>query len=111
MGNGLSKIYNSYLFRAMVFFQYHRMCSKWGIEIPRVENIDTGLYIEHHGGVVVSSQTKIGKNVNLSQGVIIGISGKGDRRGVPVIGNNVYTAPGAKVLGKITIGNNVSIDS
>lgn len=91
------------------FFQYHRMRSKWGIEIPRVANIDTGLYIGHHGGIVVSSQTKIGKNVNLSQGVTIGISGKGDRRGVPVIGNNVYIAPGAKVFGKITIGNNVSI--
>ena len=29
--------------------------------------------------------------------------------GAPVIGDNVYIGPGAKIFGDITIGNNVSI--
>lgn len=85
------------------------MRSKWGIEIPRAANIGYGLYIGHNGGIVISSQVIIGKNLNISQGVTIGISGKGERRGVPIIGDNVYITPGAKIFGKITIGNNVSI--
>lgn len=28
---------------------------------------------------------------------------------MPIIGNNVYIGPGAKIFGKITIGNNVTI--
>lgn len=93
----------------LYIFQYHRMRSKWGIEIPRAANIGYGLYIGHNGGIVISSQVIIGKNLNISQGVTIGISGKGERRGVPIIGDNVYITPGAKIFGKITIGNNVSI--
>ncbi len=39
----------------------------------------------------------------------MGVSGKGEKRGVPIIGDNVYIAPGAKIFGKIKIGNNVKI--
>jgi serine O-acetyltransferase len=45
----------------------------------------------------------------MSQGITIGISGSGERRGVPTIGNDVYIAPGARLFGKIAIGNNVKI--
>ena len=31
------------------------------------------------------------------------------RAGVPTIGDNVYLGPGARVFGKISIGNNVKI--
>ena len=51
----------------------------------------------------------IGDNVNISQGVTIGQTNRGKRKGVPVIGNGVYIGPGAKVIGKVTIGNNVAI--
>ena len=39
----------------------------------------------------------------------IGVAGKGEKRGCPIIGDNVYIAPGAKLFGKIKIGNNVKI--
>lgn len=81
----------------------------WGIDIPRSAQIGAGLYIGHFGGITISSLTMIGKRCNLSQGVTIGLSGHGDRRGVPAIGNDVYIAPGAKLFGNITIGNNVKI--
>ncbi len=90
-------------------FQYHRMRSKWGIEIPRATQIGEGFYIGHFGGITISPSAKIGKNMSISQQVTIGVSGQGEKRGSPVIGDNVYLAPGAKVFGKIKIGNNVKI--
>ncbi len=88
---------------------YHRVRTKWGIEIPRSTTIGEGFYIGHFGGITISGEAKIGKNVNISQQVTIGVSGQGENRGVPTIGNDVYIAPGARIFGKIRIGNNVKI--
>jgi serine O-acetyltransferase len=90
-------------------FQFHRMRSKWGIEIPRTTQIGEGFYIGHFGGITISPFAKIGKNMNISQQVTIGVSGQGEKRGCPIIGDNVYLASGAKLFGNITIGNNVKI--
>jgi serine O-acetyltransferase len=81
----------------------------WGIEVPRSARIGRGFYIGHFGGIHISSAAQIGKNCNLSQEITIGVSGSDKQRGVPVIGDNVYIAPGAKVFGLIKIGNNVKI--
>jgi serine O-acetyltransferase len=81
----------------------------WGIEIPRRTKVGPGLYIGHFGGITVSSIAVIGRNCNLSQNITIGVSGAGSKRGAPTLGDNVYVAPGARLVGKITIGNNVKI--
>ena len=81
----------------------------WGIEIPRSAKIGPGLYIGHYGGITVSSIAVIGRNCNLSQNITIGVSGAGAKRGAPTLGDNVYVAPGARLVGKISIGNNVKI--
>lgn len=81
----------------------------FGIEIPRGTNIGKGFYIGHFSGIVVSGAAVIGDNCNISQGVTIGVAGKGENRGVPQLGNNVYMAAGAKLIGKIKVGNNVAI--
>ena len=47
--------------------------------------------------------------MNVSQLVTIGIAGQGQKMGVPIIGDNVYIAPDAKLFGKIRIGNNLKI--
>lgn len=87
---------------------YIILCA-WGIEIPRSAEIGEGLYVGHCGGITISSSAKIGKNVNISQQVTIGVSGQGDKQGVPIIGDDVFIAPGAKIFGKINVGNNVKI--
>ena len=61
------------------------------------------------GTIVVNEKVKIGRNVNISQGVTIGQLNRGKRMGTPVIGNEVYIGPGAKILGNIVVGNNVAI--
>ena len=97
------------LLEPLHLFLYHRIRAKWGIDIGREAQIGPGCYIGHFGGIIVSGLAVIGSNVNLSQGVTIGVSGKGDMDGAPTIGDDVYLAPGAKVFGKIRVGNNVKI--
>lgn len=81
----------------------------WGIELPRSARIGAGLYIGHFGGITISPGATIGQRCNLSNNITIGLSGQGERSGVPTIGNDVYIAPGARVFGRITIGHNVKI--
>ena len=87
----------------------HRMMAKWGIQIDVDTKIGEGFLIFHYGGIFVGSEAVIGKNVSISHNVTIGLAGEGRRRGAPVIGDNVYIAPGANVSGKIRVGNNARI--
>ncbi|RZJ29855.1 MAG: serine acetyltransferase [Flavobacterium sp.] len=77
-----------------------------GIAIPASAKIGHSFYIGHFGGVIFNARTVIGNNCNFSQGVTIGVSGQGERRGVPVIGDNVYVGANAVIAGKITVGSN-----
>lgn len=81
----------------------------WGIDIERGATIGPGLYVGHFGGINISGAATIGRNCFISQAVTIGVAGQGDRRGAPQIGDGVYIAPGARIFGKITIGNDCKI--
>lgn len=80
-----------------------------GITLPHQATIGPGLYIGHYGNIIVSTDAVIGHTCNLSQGVTIGVSGRGQRRGVPILGNRVYISANAVVVGNITIGDDVVI--
>ena len=97
------------LLKPLYALQNHRMMAKWGIMIQPGAEIGPGLHIYHFGGIFIGEQVKIGANFSLSHDVTIGLAGEGPRRGAPVIGDNVYVAPGAKLYGRITVGNNAKI--
>jgi serine O-acetyltransferase len=80
-----------------------------GISIPASAKIGHSFYIGHFGGIILNANSIIGDNCNISQGVTIGISGQDDKRGVPIIGNNVYIGVNSVVAGKISIGDHVLI--
>lgn len=80
-----------------------------GISIPASAQIGHSFYIGHFGGIILNANTKIGNNCNISQGVTIGVSGLEAKRGVPLIGNNVYIGANAVLAGNIVIGDNVLI--
>lgn len=82
---------------------------KYHIRIPPAARIGPGLYIGHFGDVGVNSRAVIGANCNISQGVSVGQASRGRRQGYPVIGDNVFIGPGAKVIGRVRIGDNVAI--
>ena len=80
-----------------------------GISIPASVQIGDSFYIGHFGGIIINANAVIGHNCNISQGVTIGVSGVGENRGVPKIGDNVYIGANAVVAGNIRIANNVLI--
>jgi serine acetyltransferase len=79
------------------------------IELPADCEIGPGLYIGHFGPLIINGRTKLGRNCNLSQGVTIGTVQRGERQGVPVIGDGVYIGPNAILIGGIEIGHDVAI--
>jgi serine O-acetyltransferase len=81
----------------------HRLATRLGLTIPK-NVFGSGLCIVHHGTIVVSPLAKVGRNCRIHPSTCIG-----DYNGAPVLGNNVYIGPGAKLFGKISIGNNVAI--
>ena len=85
-----------------------------GISLPPEAEIEGGLYIGHFGHVIVNPRARIGRNCNLSPGVVIGSGGRGEdegrpREGVPVLGNRVYVGPGAVLFGPIVVGDDAAI--
>lgn len=80
-----------------------------GISIPASVSIGHSFYIGHFGGIIINSNAIIGDNCNISQGVTIGVSGQGERRGVPQIGNSVYIGANSVVAGKIIVEDNVIV--
>ena len=58
-------------------------------------------------GVVIHKRARIGEDCVIGANVTIG--GRSKSKEVPIIGNDVYIATGAKVLGSISIGDNCVI--
>lgn len=80
---------------------------KCGIDLqPNVAG--PGLHIVH-GKVVINVYAKIGCNCKILSDVTIGISGRKDATEAPIIGNNVYIGTGARILGNVSIADNVVI--
>lgn len=80
-----------------------------GISIPSSAFIGHSFYIGHFGGIILNADAIIGTNCNIAQGVTIGVSGQGEKRGVPVVGDNVFIGVNSVLVGKINVGNNVVI--
>ena len=87
--------------KLFIFFIYNS-------SIPYQCSIGSGTRFAYGGiGVIIHKNSVIKKNVLIGSGVVIG--GKEGFANVPIIGDNVKIATGAKVLGDITIGNNVIV--
>lgn len=80
-----------------------------GIEIHPGATIGRRFFIDHGMGVVIGETAEIGDNVTLYQGVTLGGTGQEPGKRHPTLGHNVIVGAGAKVLGAITIGNEVRI--
>ncbi len=72
----------------------------YGATFDSIPSFPHGLY-----GIIVSHNAHIGKNATIFHQVTIG-EGPG---GAPSIGDNCFIGAGAKITGKIRIGNNVKI--
>ena len=85
-----------------------RFDRKYGLTIL-TDRIGDGLYLGHGHGINVEEDCVIGKNCNLSKNCTLGRVMRGEKKGSPVLGDNVWIGTGAMVLGRITIGDDVLI--
>jgi len=67
-----------------------------------------GLSIAHAGPIIVNAGAQIGSNCRIHVCVNIGASATNGSE-VPVIGDNCYIGPGAKLFGNIVLGDNIAI--
>lgn len=80
--------------------------NKLGFKIPR-NCFGPGLSIMHHGEIIVNEEAVIGADALLHGGNCIGNNGTVGC--VPEIGDNLDLGIGAKIIGKIKLGNNVMV--
>lgn len=94
-----------------IFYKYRlwKLSRKTHIQISAKTQIGRGMYIGHLGRIIINPNTIIGDNVNLSTGVTIGQQSRGKKKGVPIIGNNVWIGTNAVIVGGIKVGNDVLI--
>lgn len=80
-----------------------------GITIGSTARIGRRLTIEHHGCIVIHGAAIIGDDCLIRHGVTIGNGSAADPFGAPTIGNRVDIGAGAKVLGRIKVGDDAVI--
>ena len=83
----------------------------FGIEISPRCAIGPGIFFPHTSGTVIGA-SKIGRNVTIFQGVTLGARQMDmyfDPALRPEIGDYVVVGAGAKVLGGISLGDNVRV--
>ena len=80
-----------------------------GMSLPHRADIGPGIYLGHFGPVVIHADAVIGVGCNISQGTTVGVSGRGRRRGVPVLGDRVYLGAGAVMAGRVHVGDDAVI--
>lgn len=83
----------------------------FGIEVSPQVKIGGGLFLPHTVGTVIGAEC-IGENCTIMQGVTLGTSEPDMDFTVserPVVGNGVLIGAGAKVIGRVTIGDYAKI--
>lgn len=83
--------------------------NRFGLQICEATDIGPGFYLGHFGNIVINPAARIGADVNISQGVTIGQTNRGSRKGAPTIGDRVWIGPNAIVVGRVEIGNDALI--
>lgn len=79
------------------------------IEIHPGAEIGSDFFIDHGAGVVIGETTEIGNNVTIYAGVVFGGTSLEKKKRHPTLGDNIVVGTGAKILGPVTIGDNVRI--
>lgn len=94
------------ILRLFTKYKFHKLSLKLGFTIP-INTIGPGLSIAHYGTIVINSNSKIGKNLRIQEGVTIGATN--GSLAAPIVGDNVFIGSGAKIIGDISITNDIAI--
>ncbi len=101
------------IFRAPLSILYRMLFrfarNTYGIELPYNAVIGKRVIFEHQHGIVIHGNAVIGDDCILRQGVTLGIRSLDKPTEAPVLGKSVNVGAGAKILGKVTIGDGANI--
>lgn len=84
---------------------YRRVRNVYGIELPPNVKLGRRVVIEHQGAIVIHEYSSIGDDCIIRQGVTLGMRHKNCPTEAPSLGKGVDIGAGAKILGKVTIGD------
>ncbi|MDX1644668.1 MAG: DapH/DapD/GlmU-related protein, partial [Thermoanaerobaculia bacterium] len=80
-----------------------------GVDIAPGAEIGPGLMISHGTGIVVGNATRIGANALLMHGATLGAPTTARIGEMPTVGDNAVIGAGAKLIGGITVGDDVLV--
>lgn len=83
--------------------------SIYGIELPYTVKVGRRVILEHQHGIVVHGSAVIGDDCILRHGVTLGIRTLDRLDQAPILGRGVNVGAGAKILGRVHIGDGASI--
>lgn len=94
---------------SMALFMQNRIASVFDVDIHPAATIGCGVMVDHATGVVIGETAVVGNNVSMLHSVTLGGCGRSPGRRHPTIGDGVLISAGAKVLGKIDVGEGAKI--
>lgn len=95
----------SLLYRAL----YRKVRNTYGIDLPYTVQLGRRVIIEHHSGIIIHGDSVIGDDSIIRQGVTLGNRYLDRPYDAPILGKKVNVGAGAKILGKVIIGDGANI--
>jgi serine O-acetyltransferase len=88
----------------------HVFCRNvYGIELPFEASVGRRVVLEHQHGIIVHGNATIGDDCVLRQGVTLGCKTVDAHWEAPQLGRGVDVGAGAKILGKVTLGEGCTV--
>lgn len=88
---------------------YRYIRNHYGIELPYSSKLGRRVVFEHQGCIVIHGNSVIGDDCIIRQGVTLGNRHLSAPFDAPVLGDKVNVGAGAKLLGRVRIGEGASI--
>jgi serine O-acetyltransferase len=96
-------------FRILYGMLYRKVRNTYGIELPCTVQLGRRVVIYHQGSIIINANSIIGDDCMISQEVTLGGRYVDRPWDAPQLGKRVAIGAGAKLIGKITIGDNAHI--
>ncbi len=96
--------------RSVMALQMQSLCSEvYAVDIHPAAQIGCGILLDHATGFVVGETAIIRDNVSILHEVTLGGTGKDTGNRHPIVESGVLIGAGAKILGRVTIGESAKI--
>jgi serine O-acetyltransferase len=96
-------------FSVVYRMMFHHVRNHYGIELPYSVKLGRRVVIEHQGAIVIHGDSIIGDDSIIRQGVTLGNRYLDQLFDAPVLGCGVNVGAGAKIFGRVTIGDRANI--